>query len=166
MRSPGGEEDESGLCILLCRTNHSSVSPGCWLYRFVLFVSLGLCLIFTGSLSGLLETAKQEEDKEQENANGDRCVGQIEDGEAEADLGNLEEDKIDDVTAMTNSVNQVSRRAADNHAEDKLQRQWPRVEDTQVEISDHSNSDSDEYRQHRRIGEHAEGCPVILNIIQ
>lgn len=114
----------------------------------------------------MFEAAEQEKDEEQENTDRDGGVGEIEDGEVKAYLGNLKEDKIDDVAAMMNSINQISCRSTGNHAEDQLQRQWPRVEDAQVQVHDHGYGNGDEHGQHCRIRKHAEGRAVVLDIIQ
>ena len=84
----------------------------------------------------------------------------------EPDLGDTEEDKIDHISTVTHSVDQVPRSPTNNHTKDELVSQRTRIEHAQVEIRDHPHSNHNQRRESKIVCKQAKSGPTILDIVE
>ena len=67
---------------------------------------------------------------------------------------------------VAHPIYEIPQRSTDDHAEDQLIEQRPRVEHTQIEVRDHSNGNYNQPHERNVIGKEAKGGPAITDIVE
>ena|SRR5581483_2262597 len=132
-------------------------------------ISQGVILLFCGRLSivsgtRVAEAAEEYRDEEQNDAHRDSRIRKIKNGKIEIDLRNAKSDEIYHIACMSGPVDNITQRAAYDHAKNEFDRQRSTVYHAHIHVRDDTHRDNNQPYQHNAIGKEAEGRPIVLDI--